>query len=92
MNSPAVKAPEVPTEEPLKPVAEYLPFVKKVAHRLARRLPSHVGLDDLIGAGVVGWSVGCWVGSSDGMSVGCWVGSTLQRVEKGIPVRCKFRK
>ena len=54
MNSPALKAPEVPAQEPLKPVAEYLPFVKKVAHRLARRLPSHVGLDDLIGAGVVG--------------------------------------
>lgn len=45
---------KVPTENGLKPVAEYLPFVKKVAHRLARRLPSHVGLEDLIGAGVVG--------------------------------------
>ena len=53
MSSSMVEA-KVPTEDGLKPVAEYLPFVKKVAHRLARRLPSHVGLEDLIGAGVVG--------------------------------------
>ena len=54
MSSSGVEAREVPEENGLKPVSEYLPFVKKVAHRLARRLPSHVGLEDLIGAGVVG--------------------------------------
>jgi len=54
MSSSIVEAREVPENEGLKPVAEYLPFVKKVAYRLARRLPSHVGLEDLIGAGVVG--------------------------------------
>ena len=39
---------------PLKSVVEYLPFVRKVAHRVARRLPAHITLDDLVGAGVVG--------------------------------------
>jgi RNA polymerase sigma factor for flagellar operon FliA len=34
--------------------AKFLPFVKKVARRLARRLPAHVDLDDLISAGVIG--------------------------------------
>ena len=38
----------------LRPVAQYLPFVRKVAQRLARRLPTHVSLEDLISAGVVG--------------------------------------
>lgn len=38
----------------LRPVAEYLPFVRKVALRIARRLPTHVRIDDLVGAGVVG--------------------------------------
>ncbi|MBI5509021.1 MAG: FliA/WhiG family RNA polymerase sigma factor [Deltaproteobacteria bacterium] len=38
---------------PLAPV-DYLPFVRKVVSRLARRLPSHVRIDDLMGAGVVG--------------------------------------
>ena len=38
----------------LKSVVEYLPFVRKVANRVARRLPAYITLDDLIGAGVVG--------------------------------------
>jgi RNA polymerase sigma factor FliA len=38
----------------LAPVASYLPFVKRIVTRLARRLPSHVQLDDLVSAGVVG--------------------------------------
>jgi len=38
----------------LKPVEEYVPFVEKVARRMARRLPSHISLEDLISAGVVG--------------------------------------
>ncbi|MFH1130327.1 MAG: FliA/WhiG family RNA polymerase sigma factor [Pseudomonadota bacterium] len=33
---------------------QYLPFVRKIANRIARRLPSSVDVDDLIGAGTVG--------------------------------------
>lgn len=33
---------------------QYLDFVRKVASRMARNLPSHVSLDDLIGAGILG--------------------------------------
>ncbi len=33
---------------------EYLDFVRKIASRMARHLPSHVCLDDLIGAGTLG--------------------------------------
>jgi RNA polymerase sigma factor FliA len=33
---------------------KYFPFVEKVARRLARRLPAHVEIDDLISAGVIG--------------------------------------
>ena len=32
----------------LAPIEEYLPFVKRVAQRLARRLPSHIALEDLV--------------------------------------------
>lgn len=32
----------------------YLAFVKRIATRMARNLPSHVSLDDLIGAGTLG--------------------------------------
>lgn len=38
----------------LGPVAAYLPFVRRIVMRLARRLPSHVQVDDLVSAGVVG--------------------------------------
>jgi len=38
----------------LAPIASYLPFVRRIVTRLARRLPSHVQLDDLVSAGVVG--------------------------------------
>ena len=51
----AVKGLEGPKkEEGLRPVTDYLPFVRRIAQRLARRLPSHVVLEDLISAGVVG--------------------------------------
>ena len=33
---------------------EYLPFVRKVAQRIARRLPQSVDIEDLVGAGTVG--------------------------------------
>lgn len=39
-----------PTIDPTK----YLDFVRKIATRMARNLPSHVSLDDLIGAGTLG--------------------------------------
>ena len=45
---------ETTDKNQLKSVVEYLPFVRKVAHRVARRLPAHITLDDLVGAGVVG--------------------------------------
>ena len=35
-------------------IKEYLPLVKMVASGVARRLPPHVTLDDLIGAGTIG--------------------------------------
>ena len=38
----------------LKPIEQYVPLVRKVATRIARRLPSHVRYEDLVGAGIVG--------------------------------------
>jgi RNA polymerase sigma factor for flagellar operon FliA len=35
-------------------VEQYVPLVRRVAARLARRLPSHVRFEDLVGAGLVG--------------------------------------
>ena len=40
--------------EALGSAVEYLPVVRRVVQRFARRLPSHVDIDDLMGAGVVG--------------------------------------
>src|SRR6476469_10723898 len=34
--------------------AKFFPYIEKVARRLARRLPAHVEIDDLISAGVIG--------------------------------------
>jgi RNA polymerase sigma factor for flagellar operon FliA len=34
--------------------ARYIPFVRRIAARLARGLPSHVALDDLVSAGMIG--------------------------------------
>lgn len=33
---------------------KYLDFVRRIASRMARNLPSHVSLDDLVGAGILG--------------------------------------
>ncbi len=38
----------------LPSAVDYLPLVQRVARRLGRRLPPHVSVDDLVGAGVVG--------------------------------------
>jgi RNA polymerase sigma factor for flagellar operon FliA len=35
-------------------ITEYLPFVKRIVHRMAVFLPSHVDVDDLMHAGVIG--------------------------------------
>ncbi len=34
--------------------AKFFPYIEKVARRLARRLPAHVEIDDLISSGVIG--------------------------------------
>jgi RNA polymerase sigma factor for flagellar operon FliA len=47
-------ATEIPAREAGDQITEHLPFVRRVVARMARRLPSHVRLDDLMGAGVVG--------------------------------------
>lgn len=44
----------LPEPERRKAAVRYYPFIKQVARRLARRLPSHVALDDIVSAGVVG--------------------------------------
>lgn len=40
-------------QQPIDPTV-YLPMVKNLARRLSRKLPSHIELDDLVSAGVVG--------------------------------------
>jgi RNA polymerase sigma factor FliA len=35
-------------------ILEYAPTIKYIAQRIAARLPPHIGLDDLINAGVIG--------------------------------------
>lgn len=47
---PLVAANERPKIDPTK----YLDFVRRIASRMARNLPSHVSLDDLVGAGTLG--------------------------------------
>lgn len=44
----------VDVEASLGPVEQYIPLVRRVASRLARRLPSHVRFEDLVGAGLIG--------------------------------------
>lgn len=61
--APAAEFPQAsPTDvpaanEPPRPkldATRYLEFVRRIATRMARNLPSHVSLDDLIGAGTLG--------------------------------------
>lgn len=51
MSSAAVTTPVHPA---IGPIEQYVPLVRRVAARLARRLPSHVRFEDLVGAGLVG--------------------------------------
>lgn len=51
----AALAPATPRARPeAESAAEYLPLVERVARRMVRRLPSHVRVEDLVSAGVVG--------------------------------------
>src|SRR3954465_12123614 len=53
------KAPRKPSQKDLiarrnEYAAKFFPYIEKVARRLARRLPAHVEIDDLISSGVIG--------------------------------------
>lgn len=48
------KAADTDIEKRNERIIEYLPLVKFVANRIAGRLPSHVEVDDLINAGIIG--------------------------------------
>ena len=55
----AKKAPRKPSAKTLAEkrreyAAKFFPYIEKVARRLARRLPAHVEIDDLISSGVIG--------------------------------------
>src|SRR3954469_7752906 len=62
----ATKRKKAPAKSPKKPskkdlvarrneyAAKFFPYIEKVARRLARRLPAHVEIDDLISSGVIG--------------------------------------
>ncbi len=52
-NPQASPQPQAPTGA-LLPAEDYLPFVRKVARRVANRLPRNVELEDLVSAGTVG--------------------------------------
>ncbi|MEE9384466.1 MAG: FliA/WhiG family RNA polymerase sigma factor [Nannocystaceae bacterium] len=53
--SPAAnEAPAKPRQRVKIDPTKYLDFVRKIASRMARNLPSHVSLDDLVGAGILG--------------------------------------
>ena len=51
--TPANDAPPADQRQGLD-AAQYIDFVRRVASRMARNLPAHVSLDDLVGAGSVG--------------------------------------
>jgi RNA polymerase sigma factor FliA len=48
----APPAPPQPSRDEL--ITEYLPYVRRIVHRIAVHLPSHVEIDDLINVGVIG--------------------------------------
>jgi RNA polymerase sigma factor FliA len=55
MPSPSVrKAPRGNAADRERLILDYAPTIKYIAQRIASRLPSHIGLDDLINAGVIG--------------------------------------
>jgi RNA polymerase sigma factor for flagellar operon FliA len=55
ISSPSVrKAPRGNAADRERLILDYAPTIKYIAQRIASRLPSHIGLDDLINAGVIG--------------------------------------
>jgi RNA polymerase sigma factor for flagellar operon FliA len=48
------KAPRIAPGDKDRLILEYAPTIKYIAQRIAARLPPHIGLDDLINAGVIG--------------------------------------
>src|SRR5438093_1455318 len=48
------KAPRIDPGDRERLILEYAPTIKYIAQRIAARLPPHIGLDDLINAGVIG--------------------------------------
>ena len=55
ITSPSVqKGPRGNADDRERLILEYAPTIKYIAQRIASRLPPHIGLDDLINAGVIG--------------------------------------
>jgi RNA polymerase sigma factor for flagellar operon FliA len=48
------KAPHIDPDDRERLILEYAPTIKYIAQRIAARLPPHIGLDDLVNAGVIG--------------------------------------
>lgn len=52
--APSSKSSKALAEKRREYAAKFFPYIEKVARRLARRLPAHVEIDDLISSGVIG--------------------------------------
>ncbi|MDX2021871.1 MAG: RNA polymerase sigma factor FliA [Deltaproteobacteria bacterium] len=52
--APVQTAAEALAEKRRQYAAQFFPYIEKVARRLARRLPAHVEIDDLVSSGVIG--------------------------------------
>src|SRR6266498_4142939 len=52
--NPYAKATQIKPYDRDRLILEYAPTIKYIAQRIAARLPPHIGLDDLINAGVIG--------------------------------------
>jgi len=50
----AAARPSEPLPQGREDAVRYLPFVRRIAGRLARGLPSHIAMDDLVSAGMIG--------------------------------------
>src|SRR5436309_12771547 len=48
------KALRIDPDDKERLILEYAPTIKYIAQRIAARLPPHIGLEDLINAGVIG--------------------------------------
>src|SRR5437667_11414742 len=52
--NPYAKAAQINPCDKDRLILDYAPTIKYIAQRIAARLPPHIGLDDLINAGVIG--------------------------------------